>query len=149
MHLILWVLSALCTATLAIGLAYTLADYTIGSPSDEDCYEYAADQYLCDDDEYDNFATRGEASQYFALLEALVAFVSAMTIAHFVLFVMACVETDQRRKYGKRTRVVYLVPKPGTVDGRTYYTPVSAPQAALMLSHGVETSEQPVGNRTD
>lgn len=145
MHLCLWILFAICLLSLSFGLAYSLADYTVGSSSsDQDCSDYAPEyQYLCDDDGYydyydgDRFATQGDAARYFAKLEALTGFAALMTLAHFVLFVMACIETDRRRKYGKRTKVVYLVAAPGPVDGKVYYTPVLAPQAALLTSRGM------------
>lgn len=147
MHLCLWVLFALCLLSLSFGLAYSLADYTIGRTSSSDCSaDYAPEyQYLCDgnddDGDYyiydeDRFATQGDATRYFSTLEALTAFTALMTLAHLVLFVMACVETDRRRKYGKRTKVVYLVAAPDPVDGKMYYSPVPAPQAALLTSRG-------------
>ncbi|POS80242.1 hypothetical protein DHEL01_v201367 [Diaporthe helianthi] len=143
-HLILSVLAFLVALSLCFGVAYDLDDYSVNS----DCY-YDADMPINsyrDDYGYtcaqETFPTQSAADKYFRMLEALTVFSVLMFISHATLFVMACVETDRRRKYGKLTKVVYLVASQGPADGRTYYAPVATqlvnnrvsilpPQAAL------------------
>jgi hypothetical protein len=130
MHLILWVLALLVALSLCVSVATELSNYSI----DADC---ARDQNMpmgitvdgvtyCD---WDTFASQAEADWYFRSMEALAAFSVLMLIAHFTLFVLACVETDRRRKFGKKTKVVYLMASQNPADGRTYYMPVDAAQA--------------------
>lgn len=128
-HLVLDVLCILVVGSLSTSLAYGLADWIVDSRCDGTNFDYYdGNHYVyCD---YDTFSSRAQANKYFALLEALVAFSTLMTISHFVLFVLACVETDRRRKYGKQTKVVYLVAGPGPVDGRSYYSQVLPGQSA-------------------
>lgn len=125
-HLVLSVLAILVALSLYFSLVYELRDYTVGPDCDTlrqtDGYVYTGD---CD---YYAFPTQAAADGYFRKMEALAAFATLLLIAHFTLFVMACVETDRRRKYGKATKVVYLVAAPGPVDGRTYYTPLATQQ---------------------
>lgn len=118
MYLILCVLCILVAVSLSFTIADVMDDYSI--------------EGQCQDSEYDcswyTFPDQAAAATYFRLVEALDAFSILMFICAFTLFVMACVECDRRRKYTRRTKVVYLVAGPGPVDGRTYYTPVSPSQ---------------------
>ncbi|KAF3766812.1 hypothetical protein M406DRAFT_350271 [Cryphonectria parasitica EP155] len=131
-HLILWILALLATVSLAFSLSYTLADWSVDANcSDSNFDYYNGESYVyCG---FDTFTSLGQANRYFHLLESLVAFSVLLTVAHFVLFVLACIETDRRRKYGKLTKVVYLVASDGPADGRTYYTQVASPQAAAAV----------------
>ncbi|KAG8160933.1 hypothetical protein KVR01_009197 [Diaporthe batatas] len=125
-HLLLSVLALLVAMSLCFAVADELAWYNI----DPDC-TYDADwpinDYTMDGrptcDMY-TFPTQADADKYFRMIEALAAFSVLMLISHVTLFIMACVETDRRRKYGKMTKVVYLVASQGPADGRTYYAPV-------------------------
>lgn len=126
-HLVLWVLAILVVPSLFLSVAFELEQYTIEGDcerdSDSDGY-YTS--YSCG---WYSFPTQGAADRYFRLLEALAAFAVLLLISHFTLFVMACVETDRRRRYGKATKVVYLVAAPGPgADGRTYYTTLATQQ---------------------
>lgn len=123
-HLILWFLSILVVPTLFISLAYTLDDYSI----EGDCGSNGGSSYSYQYCSYYTFASQAAADSYFRLMEALSAFSVLLLVAHFTLFVMACVETDRRRKHGRRTKVVYVVASTGPVDGRTYYSPVAPPR---------------------
>lgn len=123
-HLILWVLAIFVVLGLAASLAIELDQYTI----DPDCvndsnypigYYTSNGQITCD---YSTFPSQAAANKYFRLLEALTVFSVFLLICHFTLFVLACVETDRRRKFDKTRQVVYLVASQGPVDGRTYYT---------------------------
>lgn len=128
MHIVLDLLFILTAASLAISLAYSLANYDI----DGDCGNYynGNGQYVYNYCDWYTFPSEATAHKYFSLLEALVAFFILMAVSHFVLSVLACVETDRRRKYGKKTKVVYLVAAPGPVEGRMYYSQASPPQAS-------------------
>lgn len=127
-HLVLTVLAVLVVPSLYLSLAYELRDYTIAEDCDSqrDSNGYytgsSSSSYYCD---YYSFPSQAAADKYFRLMEALGAFATLLLISHFTLFVMACVETDRRRKYGKKTKVVYLCAAPGPVDGRVYYTPIA------------------------
>lgn len=122
-HLLLDVLCILVVGSLCTSLSYSLYDWNVNPDCANDPYGeyYDGESYVwCGT----SFASVGQANKYFHMLEALIGFTTCMAVAHFVLFVMACVEADRRRKYGKKTKVVYLVAAPGPVDGRTYYTPL-------------------------
>jgi hypothetical protein len=125
-HLILWVLAILVVPSLCLSIASELANYTIDSDCERDSDypvgTYSNDRFYC---EYYSFPSQGAADSYFRKLEALAAFAVLLLISHFTLFVMACVETDRRRRYGKTTKVVYLLASQGPADGRTYYTPLA------------------------
>lgn len=129
-HLILWILGVLSVLSLALALSYTLADWSVNADCDGSAAYWNGEYY-----EYcgygDTFSSEGEARRYFRLLEALVAFAVLLTAAHFVLFVLACVETDRRRRHGRRNRIVYLVAAPGAgpADGRAYYSQVPVRQS--------------------
>lgn len=144
-HLILTILCILVVGSLSTSLSYTLADWTVDSQCDGTNFDYYnGEKYVyCG---YDTFPSEAQANRYFHFLEALVAFSTLMTISHFVLFVLACVETDRRRKYGKQTKLVYLVAGPGPVDGRMYYSQVSPAQGATAnrQSVGAPPVPQPV-----
>lgn len=133
MHLILWVLCVIVVPTLCLELVYTLSDYSVST----DCGDRHS-LWASNDCSYYTFATQAAADKYFRMMEALTAFSVLMLIAHFTLFVMACVETDRRRKYGRKTKVVYMVATSGPVDGRTYYSAVAPPQHAAAGGKGVD-----------
>lgn len=123
MHLILWLLCLIVVPSMCLELVYTLYDYSVSA----DCAD-SSSAWESNDCSYYSFPTQAAADRYFRLMEALTAFSVLMLIAHFTLFVMACVETDRRRKHGRRAKVVYLVANPDPVDGRMYYSPVAPPQ---------------------
>lgn len=135
-HLVLDVLWILVVGSLCTSLAYTLADWTVDSQCDDGSFEYySGSRYVyCG---YNTFDSQAQATKYFRLLEALIAFSTLMAIGHFVLFVLACIETDRRRKFGKQTKVVYLVAAPGPADGRSYYSQVlpGQPQPVHSAAH--------------
>ncbi|KAK2614665.1 hypothetical protein N8I77_001471 [Diaporthe amygdali] len=131
-HLVLWVLAILIVPSLCLSLVYELRDYTIDSECEENnTGYYSSSNFYCD---YYSFPSQAAANKYFQMMEALTAFSVFLLISHFTLFVMACVETDRRRKYGKKTKVVYLVAAPGPTDGRMYYTPLSQGNRASVLA---------------
>lgn len=120
--------------SLCLELVFTLSDYSVSA----DCARAGSSPVLSvsSDCSYYSFATQAAADKYLQLMEALTAFSVLMLIAHFTLFVMACVETDRRRKYGRRTKVVYLVANPDPVDGRMYYSPMANPPRAAGAGAG-------------
>lgn len=124
-HLVLSVLAILVVPSLCLSLAYELSNYTLDGDCDRDSPNYSSSSsWDCD---FYSFPSQGAANRYFRMMEALTVFTVLLLISHFTLFVMACVETDRRRKYGKKTKVVYLVAAPGPADGRMYYTPLAQP----------------------
>lgn len=137
-HLVLSVLAVLVVPSLCLSLSLEMTEFTIEGDCDSDSddsgdyYSSGSSSYYgnsrCDSSSYVTFPSQAVASQYFTLFEALAAFAVLLLISHVTLFVMACVETDRRRKYGKLTKVVYLVAAPGPVDGRTYYAPLGTQQ---------------------
>ncbi|KAI3391448.1 hypothetical protein diail_7337 [Diaporthe ilicicola] len=121
-RLVLWFLGILEVASLCISLSYELSSYTLdsdcaGSDSGSSGYDWNCDFY--------SFPSQAAANRYFRMMEALAAFSVLLFISHFTLFVMACIETDRRRKHDKKTKVVYLVAATGAADGRTYYAPLA------------------------
>lgn len=144
-HLVLSVLAILVALSLYFSLAWELRDFTIESDCDSlrnDNGYYtgsSSNYYSCN---YYSFPSQAAASKYFSMMEALAAFATLLLISHFTLFVLACVETDRRRKYGKATKVVYVVAAPGPVDGRMYYTPLATQQ--LGNNRGSVLPPQPV-----
>lgn len=132
-HLILWVLCLLVVLSLSTEIAYLLTDYSVDTrcASTPNGYYIEGDDYVwCD---YYTFPSQSSADTYISMAEALDAFAVLMLIAHVTLFIMACVETNQRRKFGRATRVVYLVAgqgpaADGTAGAPVYYTPVPASQ---------------------
>lgn len=150
-HLVLWILAVLVVLFLCVSLSYEMREYTIksdceqnrddsGSSSYGDGYSNLND-YYCD---YYSFPSQAAADSYFRMLEALTAFSVLLFLSHFTLFVMACVETERRRKFNKVNRVVYLVAAPGPVDGRIYYTPIAAQTLAGGGDRGSVLAPQPV-----
>lgn len=125
-HLILWVLAIFVVLGLSVSLAGELDNYTV----DPDCIEdsdYSGGYYSSYGQTYcyyNTFPSQAAANKYFRMLEALTVFSVFLLIAHFTLFILACFETDRRRKFEKTRQVVYLVASQGPVDGRTYYTPL-------------------------
>lgn len=129
-HLCLDVLCILVVGSLATLLSSSLSNWTVDPECASNPYGdyYNGEAYIwCDGSSFDSVS---QANRYFHQLEALVAFTTFMSVSHFVLFVMACVEADRRRKYGSKAKVVYLVAAPGPVDGRAYYTQVHPGLAA-------------------
>lgn len=144
MHLILWVLALLVTVSCCFTLSYALVSWTVDSQCSDTVYGYytSGDSYVyCD---YYNFSSDAQARMYLGMLEAVTAFSVLMLVCHFALFVMACIETDRRRKWGKQTRVVYLVAASGPADGRTYYSQVPPPAQAPM-QQGTGPSQEMYG----
>ncbi|KKY34794.1 hypothetical protein UCDDA912_g05223 [Diaporthe ampelina] len=146
-HLVLWVLAILVVPSLCLSLSYEMADYTIRADCERDgdgyytgssssCYWYS-------------FPSQGAADGYFRLLEAISAFAVLMLISHLTLFVMACVESDRRRRHGKATKVVYLVAAPGAAaaDGRMYYYTPLATQQLGANNGGSLLAPQPAHHR--
>ncbi|KUI54501.1 hypothetical protein VP1G_01902 [Cytospora mali] len=127
LHLIILVLCILVVLSTSWDLSYTLQDYTIDDQCDASPYVNAYYEYC----EYDTFPTQTAADKFFHMMEALIAFTVLMTISHFTLWIMACIEADRRRKYGRKAKVVYLVANQGSVDGRVYYTPILPPQGTV------------------
>lgn len=148
-HLVLWILAVLVVLFLCVSLSYEMRQYTIQSDCDRNRdsdssygggYSDYSD-YYCD---YYSFPSQAAADRYFRMLEALTAFSVLLFLSHFTLFVMACVETERRRKFNKVNRVVYLVAAPGPVDGRMYYTPITAQTLAGDGNRGSVLAPQPV-----
>lgn len=113
-----------------MSLSFLLSDFYIGDEctyTSDYCYYY-----------YNSFEDEATASKFFSMMETLIAFNILMTLVHFTLFVLACIETDRRRKYGKRSKVVYLVQSPAGPDGMVHYTPLIAPPATARLNGGVK-----------
>ncbi|CAN8101991.1 unnamed protein product [Discula destructiva] len=131
-HLVLWVLALIVALFCFFTLAYSL-DYTVDSQCTSGYYSYeAGSSYVyCD---YYSFASEAQAHRYFSMFEALTAFCVLMLASHFVLFVLACVETDRRRKHGRKAKVVYLVAATtatAPADGQMYYSQVPPPQPTM------------------
>lgn len=127
-HLVLWVLAILTVLSLWASLASEMRHYVLDSDCADDYWSSSyssgssTDPYYCS---FYRFPSQAAADRYFGMFQALAAFATLLFICHFALFVMACVETDQRRRYSKATKVVYFLAAPGPVDGRMHYTPVT------------------------
>lgn len=122
-HLILWILATVVVSFQSLGLAYQLQCYKFVQNFDSDCGVgiRPCDNYL---------PSESAANQYLGRMKALTAFGVSLLSLHFILFIMACIETDRRTRQDKK--IMYLMAAPGTADGRMYYT---------RLDH------QPQGNR--
>lgn len=151
----MWIVNAFIIALVSMTLYYTLTEYTINpdcGEGDDEYYNYSSScgwSYL-------NFDSTASAYRYIRIFEALDAFVVLMTVAHFTLFVMACVETHARRKQDRQTKVVYMVASKNPVDGELYYSQVlpQMPKAAATRHsdttdpnvHGHYAPDAPVSN---
>lgn len=130
------IIDALCVLV-AVSLAFSLIALRLYYSIDSTCVDGSSSSY-----DYDGstnycgygatFETIGQANRYFQIFEALLAFSVFMSVSHFILFVLACVETHRRRMFGKTAQYVYLVAQPGPADGRLYYTQMSPMQAAAV-----------------
>jgi hypothetical protein len=74
-------------------------------------------------------------TQFLNIDKTILGCIAAQLILHFVLFIMACIETDCRRRHG--TKRVYLVAAPGPADGRMYYNPPAQAPQGMMDSESV------------
>lgn len=115
----LWVLALIVAIGCFAELSYAVRYWSVGADCTERFYDYQCDYY--------NFTSDANAHRYLSMFEALTAFSLLMLLSHFVLFVLACVEVDRRRKYGKKSKVVYLVASAPPGDGRLYYSQVPPP----------------------
>lgn len=61
------------------------------------------------------FPSLGAAVLYFGLIKALVGFSVMLLILHLTLFLIACIETDCRRRQGKKPEIAHLATGPDTV----------------------------------
>lgn len=154
-HLVLWILALLVTISFCFTLSYELSSWTVDSQCGDNSGGYystggsSSGYESCD---YYTFSSDAKARLYLGMLEAVTAFSLLMLMCHFALFVMACIETDRRRKWNKQAKVVYLVATAGPADGRTYYTQVPAPmqqqaqqQPAVQQQRTTEPSQEMYG----
>lgn len=58
--------------------------------------------------------TYDEDPQLLNMIKTLLAVSAVQLILHFTLFIMACIETHRRRRYGRK--IVYLVAAPNPAD---------------------------------
>lgn len=138
-HLCLWILAILVAGSACTSVVYISDSYTVDSDCLRTYSKYSSAYGYCD---FYSFKTDAAAHKYLRMIEALTAFAILMTVSHFTLFVLACVETERRRKHGRRSRVVYLVATPGPVDdGKTYYTQVPPPLMAQRAAGDVAGSD--------
>lgn len=157
MHLVLWVLALLVTITFCFTLSYELSNWTVDSQCGDNSGGYYSTDSISSGYEYCDYYTFPSAAKarlYLGMLQAVTAFSLLMLLCHFALFVMACIETDRRRKWNKQAKVVYLVATAGPADGRTYYTQVPAPmqqqqqqvqQPAMQQQRTTEPSQEMYG----
>lgn len=115
-HLIVWIFAALVVSLNCLELSYSLRlYYTVLSYCD------IVQDMPCSSS---GFPSQDAANLDFREKGALTALSVMLLILHFTLFVMACIETDRRRAYEKKRKIIYLVAAPGTADGRMYYSPL-------------------------
>lgn len=111
-HLILWIFAVIVVSMCFSDLAY---------------WQYYHQLWeFCNQDDCGSgtFPSKITASWYFGIMEALTALNVMLLVLHFTLFVMACIETERRKVYKKKTKIRYLAAAPGPADGRMYYTPL-------------------------
>lgn len=118
-HMALWILAIIVVSF----YSSDFASWVIIYDSWEACNNHEIE---CDPDGY---PTQFTANGYLpvGIIEALTVLNVVLLILHFILFVMACVETERRRGYEKKRKILYLLAAPGTADGRMYYTPLDQP----------------------
>lgn len=128
MHLILWLLAVIAVLFDAAAVALTesyVVDLQCPRDGSSSTYYPGSRYHYCD---YNTFPTQAQADLHRGLVRALTAFTVLMLLTHFVLFVMACVETHRRRASGRQARVVYLVAGTGAPAERgTYYSQAPGP----------------------
>ncbi|ETS80929.1 hypothetical protein PFICI_08458 [Pestalotiopsis fici W106-1] len=122
-NLILWLLGIICIF-LSV-LSYVTARSQLAScqeakDSDSSTSYYGYYYYYCDDDEYSMLSS----GLYIPALRAIEAFVALLTLDHFIFFVLACIETNQRNK--SRAAVMMMPPQ-------MYYNPGMAPYGYPMM----------------
>lgn len=146
-------LALLVTVSFFTTLAYELGNWTVDAQCGDNSSGYystpssdsSSSYTYCD---YYTFSTDAKARLYLGMMQAVTAFSLLMLMCHFALFVMACIETDRRRKWNKQSKVVYLVATSGPVDGRTYYTQVPGPAAQQQQQQQVQRQSAVQQERT-
>lgn len=139
LHLIIWLLAAFAVGFTATFLAWDLEllDRYSSGYYDDSNYSY----YGYDDIDFDAL------SAMVKLVETLVAFMGILFLIHFVLFVRACVETNQYNKWRRGTRTVYVhVPMPMGPGQQPYdyYTPMPGQQQMMMPQRNQQMAYQPM-----
>lgn len=109
-HLILWL-----ACVVLIGIGGTVVYYDIDDYENRDSYYYSS--YYDDDDP-------ASIHSFFRMEQAELAFSVLLLIGHFVLFILACIETDRRNKATRgMPRTVYVVGPPPPGHASVYYAP--------------------------
>ncbi|KAF7514563.1 hypothetical protein G7054_g15203 [Neopestalotiopsis clavispora] len=130
-NLILWLLGIICiffSVLSYINARSQLASCQEANDSDSSNTYYGYYYYYCDDDEYSMLSS----GIYIPALRAIEAFVALLTLDHFIFFVLACIETNQRNK--SRAAVMMMPPQmyynqpPGMAP---YGYPAMPPQAYM------------------
>ncbi|KAH6640068.1 hypothetical protein BKA67DRAFT_140536 [Truncatella angustata] len=109
--------------------------------------------YYCDEDEW-AILSKGTVVP---ILRAIEAFIALLTLVHFILFVYACIETNQRNRsrsqYMMMPPQMYYGPQPGMAP---YGYPTMPPQAYMAAPQGASSNEkstaaipQPQGNHSN
>ena len=127
-HLVLW-LASLFAVFMALLLLSSVTRWLTrcGGDVDEDDTSYNSCGYY-----YDDFDLQGS---YLHAIQAFVAMWCLALITHFVLFVLACIDTHQRNRLKSRGVVYSPPPVGGPVPGMvplSYYPPPALPQQMYM-----------------
>ncbi|KAI0121304.1 hypothetical protein BJ170DRAFT_737168 [Xylariales sp. AK1849] len=141
--LVIWLAAVFCAFISAV--AYVDAQSILRSCAEEqnDDSTYSSYYNYCDDDDL----AAAKNGILIPTLRAIMAFIGLLTLVHFIIFVRACQETNQRNRSRPTLMMVpppamyYAPPPPGMVaygHGGTY--PVMPPQAHL--SQGAAGNEK-------
>lgn len=135
LHLILWIFAVIVVSLCFSDLAFWLYLHQIW----ESCKKYDCGP--------GTFPSKITSKWYFGIMGALTALNVMLLVLHFTLFIMACIETERRNVYGKKTKTRYLAAAPGPADGRMYYTPLKQPLQGneAVAPHSQACSPPPVG----
>ncbi|KAK9778268.1 hypothetical protein SCAR479_05238 [Seiridium cardinale] len=156
LDLCIWLAGILCVFISAVSYVSArsqLMDCQDEQNSDSDLSSSYRYYNYCDDDEYEMLST----GIYIPAIRAVMAFLSLLTLVHFIIFVRACTETNQRNR--SRATVMMMPPQmyygpPGGMAPYGY--PMMPPQAYTGNAQGTALNEkspataaQPPGNSSN
>jgi hypothetical protein len=107
LHLLIWIV-----ATIAVGIIGYLMSYD-------------ASYYLLD--EYGYTSYRYQSENAFSVESIMIVFLGVVLLDHFILFVRACVETNQRNNYPRRVFYVTVNQEGAYGNPYGYYGPGGVP----------------------
>ncbi|OTB03280.1 hypothetical protein M426DRAFT_321844 [Hypoxylon sp. CI-4A] len=133
LHLCFWIVGVFAVfLSVIVDISVQSAILECAEDEDDDHYFYSSN--YCD--EYrSSFYANGA---YISIVRAITAFFCLFTLTHFVLFVLACIDTHRRNML----KPAGLVVPPMAPKGGMYYPPPQAPGVAPYYPYGVPAPPQ-------